>query len=256
MKKNLLALATVGFMAQSCGWETVDTGRRGLLVNYGRVDHANVLKEGVHFYNPWSYDLIELDIRSSKWSGKLASYSKDSQTIEIEYAFTLATDEAFISKLYEKYGRDYATKIIPQKVTGRIKDVMGLHEAMEIIAKRALLTKNVEKELTLELAKEGFIFSGLELVNIDFDDAFEQAVRNKVVSVQEGIRAQNETVKIREESNQQIIRANAEAESMKIRSQALSQNKGLVEYEAVQKWNGVLPQYMMGNTTPFINLGK
>lgn len=30
----------------------------------------------------------------------------------------------------------------------------------------------------------------------------------------------------------------------------------LVEYEAVQKWNGVLPQYMMGGTTPFVNIGK
>ena len=27
-----------------------------------------------------------------------------------------------------------------------------------------------------------------------------------------------------------------------------------VEWEAVQKWNGVLPQYMMDSTTPFINL--
>ena len=41
---------------------------------------------------------------------------------------------------------------------------------------------------------------------------------------------------------------------MQIRSQALAQNKGLVEYEAVQKWNGVLPVYMMGDTTPFVNL--
>ena len=31
-------------------------------------------------------------------------------------------------------------------------------------------------------------------------------------------------------------------------------NKALVEYEAVQKWNGKLPEYLMGNSIPFINL--
>jgi hypothetical protein len=41
---------------------------------------------------------------------------------------------------------------------------------------------------------------------------------------------------------------------MTIRSQALAQNRGLVEYEAVQKWNGILPVYMMGDAVPFLNL--
>ena len=50
-------------------------------------------------------------------------------------------------------------------------------------------------------------------------------------------------------------RVEAEAKSMQIRAEALEQNAKLVEWEAVQKWNGVLPQYMLGNgTMPFLNL--
>lgn len=46
-----------------------------------------------------------------------------------------------------------------------------------------------------------------------------------------------------------------EAESMKIKSQALSENKQLIGYEAVKKWDGKLPQYMGGETPiPFINI--
>jgi 4-diphosphocytidyl-2C-methyl-D-erythritol kinase len=42
---------------------------------------------------------------------------------------------------------------------------------------------------------------------------------------------------------------------MKIKSAALSQNKNLVEYEAVLKWDGKLPEMMMGGgSVPFINL--
>ena len=42
---------------------------------------------------------------------------------------------------------------------------------------------------------------------------------------------------------------------MEIKSEALSKNKGLTEYEAVQRWDGRLPQYMLGNSVPFVNLG-
>jgi regulator of protease activity HflC (stomatin/prohibitin superfamily) len=62
-------------------------------------------------------------------------------------------------------------------------------------------------------------------------------------------------VQVEEEAKQKVIAAQAEAKSMAIRAQALSQNKSLVQYEAVQKWDGKMPQYMMGNTVPFINIG-
>jgi regulator of protease activity HflC (stomatin/prohibitin superfamily) len=96
--------------------------------------------------------------------------------------------------------------------------------------------------------------TGIEITNIDFDDAFEKAVEDKVVAVQRAIEAKNKTVQIQEEANQQIISAKAEAQSMSIRAQALSQNKSLVEWEAVQKWNGELPTNMFGSSVPFINM--
>lgn len=61
---------------------------------------------------------------------------------------------------------------------------------------------------------------------------------------------------IHEEAKQKVIQAEAEAKAMAIKSEALSKNKALVEYEAVLKWNGELPQYMMGNSVPFINVSK
>ena len=70
------------------------------------------------------------------------------------------------------------------------------------------------------------------------------------------MKAKNRTVQIQEEAKQKIISAEAEAKSMAIRANALTQNKALVEYEAVQKWDGKLPEYMLGNSVPFINVGN
>ena len=41
---------------------------------------------------------------------------------------------------------------------------------------------------------------------------------------------------------------------MRIKANALERNPKLVSYEAVQKWDGTLPQYMMGDAVPFINI--
>jgi hypothetical protein len=41
---------------------------------------------------------------------------------------------------------------------------------------------------------------------------------------------------------------------MRIKATALERNQKLVEYEAVQKWNGELPQYVGSGSIPFINI--
>ena len=41
---------------------------------------------------------------------------------------------------------------------------------------------------------------------------------------------------------------------MEIKAAALAKNKGLTEYEAVQRWDGKLPQYMFGGSVPMVNV--
>lgn len=93
-----------------------------------------------------------------------------------------------------------------------------------------------------------------QFINIDYSDKFEGAIEDKVIAEQKAQEAVNNTKRIKEEAEQKLISAKAEAEAMEIKSEALSKNKGLTEYEAVQKWDGKLPQYMLGNSTPFVNL--
>ena len=51
-----------------------------------------------------------------------------------------------------------------------------------------------------------------------------------------------------------VLAAEAEAKSMQIRAEALEKNAKLVEWEAVQKWDGKLPVYSMGGAVPFIQM--
>ena len=97
--------------------------------------------------------------------------------------------------------------------------------------------------------------SRFEITDISYTQEFENSVEQKVIAQQKAIEEQNRTKQIEEQARQKVLSAEAEAKSMQIRAEALEQNAKLVEWEAVQKWNGVLPQYMLGSgATPFINL--
>ena len=95
------------------------------------------------------------------------------------------------------------------------------------------------------------------LSDIEYSKVFETAIEAKQVAEQKALEAKNRTVQIEEEAKQKLLTAEAEAKSMEIRAKALEQNRSLVEYEAVQKWDGRLPVNMYGNApVPFISISQ
>lgn len=238
-----------------CGCETVDTGNRGIKTTFGEIQ-GQPLPEGLYFYNPFTSGIRELSIQEVKLEEKTVCFTKDTQQVTIDFAVTYYPDAEKIGDLYKQFGENWAEKIVKPVVVSSIKDVVGKYIADDLIGKREAVRNEAFAEITKSLGERAVKSSRLDLVNLDFDDAYEKAVEAKVVAVQKAQEAKNRTVEVEENARQKIFAAEAEAKSMTIRSQALSQNKGLVEYEAVQKWNGILPQYMLGGATPFINLSK
>ena len=55
------------------------------------------------------------------------------------------------------------------------------------------------------------------------------------------------------EADARLTRAKAEAEAIAIKAKALRDNPGILQLNAIDKWNGVLPQYMTGGVAvPFV----
>lgn len=249
MKNFLLViLAVVAF-----GCSIVDTGHRGIRTTFGKIT-GEPIEEGLYFYNLFTSSITELDVRIQCKTYNLESFTRDIQLAKIQAVVTYFPDPKSIHILFKEYGRNWDEKIVDQVVYGKLKDVIGKWDAVDLVDNRDKARQEVETSVLAALSDKSVKMTGIEITNIDFDDAFEKAVEDKVVAVQRAIEAKNKTVQIQEEANQQIISAKAEAQSMSIRAQALSQNKSLVEWEAVQKWNGELPTNMFGSSVPFINM--
>lgn len=231
----------------------VETGHRGVETRFGKVE-GDPLPEGIYFTSPFTTSIHPVDIRTQKYEGKTDVYTKDVQTATVSYAVNVSVQPSAVGDLYRTVGLDYEDKLIPQAVQGTLKNATGKWEAVEIIAHREEVRKEVETALSALLAPRGLVIEGFQLQDVAFTDAFDKAVESKVVAIQTAEQAQNRTVQVTEEAKQRVISADADAKAMQIKSAALSQNQNLVSYEAVQKWDGHLPDYMMGNSVPFISL--
>ena len=252
---RLVLLLALTASLSACGFEIVDTGYRGVKTRFGEVV-GEPLPEGLHFYNPVTTNITEFEVREEKWSDKTAIFTKDTQRVDVEFAVVYYPKPEKVHQLFREVGESdaLAEKIIKPVILGSIKDAIGEIIADELVSKRELVTKAALREVQENLAGRNVLVTDLQFTNLDFDDAYEQAVEQKVVAIQDAQKAKNETVRIDEEAKQKVTTAKAEAEAMKIKSQALAQNKGLVDFEAVQRWDGKLPQFMMGNSTPFIDM--
>jgi regulator of protease activity HflC (stomatin/prohibitin superfamily) len=258
--RKILIWAAVIFIAifvlsiAGCGIKVVDTGQRGVKTRFGEITSTS-LPEGLYFYNPITSNIIEIDTRVQRQDGDTESYTRDVQQAHIKYTlnYRLQQDKAHI--VYRDVGRDWEQKLIPQVVLGTLKEVVGKWDAVDLIANRDKAGQSAFEAIRNNLAERNVEVSRFEITDISYTHEFENSVEAKVIAQQRAIEEQNRTKQIEEQARQKVLSAEAEAKSMQIRAQALEQNAKLVEWEAVQKWNGVLPQYMLGNgTMPFINL--
>lgn len=246
-------LGLLAIVASCSSVNVVETGHRGVKTVFGKVE-GDPLPEGIYFTSPFTTSIHQIDIRTQKLESSTEIYTKDVQTATVKYAVNYSVKGDQAGELFKTVGNTYAEKLIPQAVQGALKNAAGKWEAMEVINHRENVRSEVENNLREILAPRGLVVEGFQLTDVAFTKMFDDAVEAKVVAIQRADEAKNTTVQVTEQAKQRVIAAQADAQAMKIKSEALSQNQNLVQYEAVQKWNGVLPEYMMGSATPFISI--
>ena len=117
-----------------------------------------------------------------------------------------------------------------------------------------MVKEDIKGKLSERLSTSYVVIDDFSIVDFNFSDEFNRAIELKQTAVQTALKAENDLRRIEIEAKQKIETAKAEAESIRIQGEALKQNQDLVKLKAVEKWNGILPTYMMGNTVPFLQL--
>jgi prohibitin 2 len=250
----IIVIAVVVLSVAGCGIKVVNTGQRGIETRFGKIVSES-LPEGLYFFNPITSDIVEIDTRVQRFDGETDTYTRDVQQAAVRYTLNYRLQQNAAHLMYRDVGRDWEQKLIPQVVLGTLKEVVGKWDAVDLISNRDKAAATAYDAIAKNLGDRNVEISRFEITDISYTSEFETSVEQKVIAQQKAIEEQNRTKQIEEQARQKVLSAEAEAKSMQIRAEALEQNAKLVEWEAVQKWNGILPQYMLGSgTMPFINL--
>ena len=234
---------------------TVSEGQKALITTFGKASNT-IYGAGIHMKLPLIQHVKRFDVKTIRADYKTQTYTKDIQTatIIVSYSYNLIAND--IVQTYKEYGNDWQERILYPNLEQAVKAEVGTWNADTMVANRDKVAEDILKSLQDRMLAHNYPVSitNFQMINIDYSSQFEQAIEKKVIAEQAALEEANRTKQVEQTSKQKVVAAKAEAESMRIRANALAQNPKLVSYEAVQKWNGKLPQIMAGNSTPILDL--
>ncbi len=246
----------------------IPEGFIGVKYNLGKIRNSS-LQPGAHFSLPFIENIEKVDIREHVYETYQPAYTKDTQTVEsiyvkVNYVYSTGMIDSLIRTV--GVGNVESTLIVPN-LNSILKNTIGKYKAEELIQNRSIAQELVEDELRGALELYGVYITAVNLADIDFEDSFEQTIRDKVAAEQEALRVRNETAAKEEEAKQKVIAAQADADSKKLTADAdayaisviqaeLSKSPEYIDLQKIEKWNGVFPQVMGENINPFVALGS
>ena len=282
MKKGLIiviaAVVLVLLVALTCT-ATVQTGYTGIVTTFGRVEDVT-LEAGLHFKSPFQ-SIVSMDNREQKSSFTTEAFSSDIQQVDITGSINYAINKSTAMNLFKEVGVDYFNKLVYPRMLEITKGVFSKYTAENLVANRQRLSEAIREGLHSELDQYGINVISVSIENLDFTDAFTDAVEAKQVAAQKKLQAEIEQGQMTMESQQQAerkrinaeaeanvarINADADAYALQVRSEAEAEankkiaeslTENLIRFNEIKAWDGKLPTYMAGEgtaTMPILNL--
>lgn len=256
--KKLITLGTAVLfvlilLMNSCS--IVKPGSRGIRITLGSVSNST-LNEGIHFKLPFVQHIDQMSVKILKADLPAAAVSKDLQDIKTHIAINYHLLPGKVNTIYKEYAKtpqEAAEIIIAPKVQEITKSIVCRYNTLELISQREKIRTEMQTELKGIVLKYHIVLDELSITNFDFSPQFQASIERKQIAEQDAITAQKKLEQVKFEAEQLIAKARGEAESNKLKQMTLTPM--LIEWEKVQKWNGVLPQVTSGDGT-FINFKK
>lgn len=229
------------FVCPTGGIKSVPTGHTGVVTTFGKVEDFT-LEAGVHFINPFS-KVIKIDNRTQKETVEMSAFSSDIQEVSVVYTINYSIDKANAQNLYKTVGLSYYETVIQPKVVENVKKVMAKYTAENLVSSRSEVAQSIETTLSADLAKYNINVIATSIEDLDFTDAFTNAVEAKQVAEQNKLKAQTEAetevIKAQADADVRLIEAEATAKANELLTESLTDD--ILQKLAIEKWDGNLP---------------
>lgn len=240
------------------GIKIVDQTEIGIVKTFGRVDRT--IAGGLNFVNPISDTVEVMDLRVHVREANFASYTKDAQPLTAAVEYQYEPDASRAMDIVKQYGSyEIMETKLSAAVEERAKIVFASYSAMPLLENRSTLSAQVQDEVKELETLFPVNFTQVIVKDIDFSDAFEQAVEAKMQAEQNALRAENEKQEAitraeqerevaRVEAEAIVLAAQGEADALAITREALENMPDTwIAQQYLEKWDGKLPQIITGD---------
>ncbi len=276
IKFIVLAVLVVGGLFAFIGCERIDAGHVGVKVNlYGDGKGVDDVTEvtGWVFYNPISTKIVEFptfmqhkEYKQIVEDGAVIEdesfvvNSKDGSEFHVSPLLNYSVKRERVPYIFAKYRVELSmieSGFLKTAVYDAFRVVANSYTADALISNRQEFEKKVREVLVAQLEPEGFILSQFTS-NLIYPQTFKKAIEAKNNAVQTALTAENQVKTAEAEAKIKIARAEGSAKAMLTQARAEAEANQLkqrtltpmlIQQQWIERWNGKLPETMLGDKT-------
>lgn len=276
LKQAAMAIAGIALAATmaGCSPAKVSNGYTGVVVNMmGSGKGVDPVEVGVGWkWLTWNEELFKFPTFNQNVNYETLQF-QDSNGMEVTANIGLTLRAApgsapLLFKTYRKGMQEIIDVNVTQVLRTSLNSAGSKRGSDKMYGKdQDLFLKEVFEKVRDHFEPRGLIVENLYLNGkINLPESVVKTITAQVEATQKTIQRENEVAQVvaeaakrvaeaQGEKDSAILKAQGEAESLNIRGEALRKNPGMVELNAVDKWDGKLPTMIGGNTpVPFINI--
>ena len=262
----LAIVLVIAFIIVPFSFHTISTGEVAVVKHLGKITKVRTAGTNFDLWMINSYQRYDTKVQNVEIVAD--AYSSDAQPMNIQMTlqYQIMTDN--VIDIATQYG---SLEVLQNRIQSiaieKTKAVLSAYKAMDIIATRAQISPAVELAIKEAIGADYYVnVNAVVLTNIDFSDAFEAAVEDKMIAEQTKLKAdyENQTKVARaaaeaeaklKEAQAAIDIAKAEAEAKKIVAQVEAEANEIISESLtpeiikkmlIDKWNGELPLVVGG----------
>ena len=221
----LILVAVIGLVLIPGSFHTVEAGEIAVVKHLGE---AKKVRTAGTYFDFWITEKYEIyDAKVQNMDIQTQAYSKDAQTMSIAMNVQYKIDDSKVIDIANQYGTiSLLANRIESIATEKAKATLSSYSAMQIIETRSKISPLVEETIKNAVNEEYCVdIVAVVLTNIDFSDAFEKTVEDKMIAEQEKLKAEyeKETAIVNAEKELEVAKLQAQAKIEKAKADAEAQ---------------------------------
>lgn len=222
-------------LAVTTSIKQVGTGQLAVVTRFGKVS-SRELGEGLHAVAPFGIDkMVRYDVKVQKDQSEVRAASRDLQDVTATLALNYRLEVVRVKEIHQQVGPLFAIKLIEPALQETFKATSARYSASELITNRSEVKSEALKGIKERLEKFGIVVDDLSIVNFTFSPAFAKAIEEKQVAQQNAERSR---------FNLEAAQIDAQAQQ----AQAVTLSPLFLQKQAIEKWDGKMPQYIGSGT--------